>query len=373
VKRGRRGWGRRAFGPGPAGADRLADYTFTAADNGSHQFDARLLTAGTQSITATDTANPALVGSQNGIVVRPAPHFDVAVTGQVTAGTAVTFTLTIRDADGNPVTNYTGTVHFSSSDPQAVLPGDYTFTPSDRGSHVFGAVLKTAGTQSITATDTNFGLITGTSSDIVVVPSPVAASFTVTGFPSPIQAGTPGRFQITVYDAYGNVSTGYTGTVHFSSSDPQADLPADYTFTGSEGGTLTVMATLKTAGTATISVTDVSNGASGSQGGITVTPGVATSFAIVGITSPVFSGSITMFTLVALDAYGNAGAIYTGTVHFSSSDAAANLPADYTFTDADGGMHQFAVVFNTGGSQSLTATDTLDPSITGTLGDIVVI
>jgi adhesin/invasin len=87
----------------------------------------------------------------------------------------------------------------------------------------------------------------------------------------------------------------------------------------------------------------------------------------------VFSGTITMFTLVAMDAYGNTGAIYTGTVHFSSSDAAANLPADYTFTDADGGMHEFAVVFNTTGSQSLTATDTVDSTITGTLGDIVVV
>ena len=36
---------------------------------------------------------------------------------------------------------------------------------------------------------------------------------------------------VTAYDAYGNVATGYTGTVAFTSSDPQACFPADYTFT----------------------------------------------------------------------------------------------------------------------------------------------
>ena len=39
----------------------------------------------------------------------------------------------------------------------------------------------------------------------------------------------------------------------------------------------------------------------------------------------------------------NSGATvpYTGTVHFTSSDSAAVLPADYTFTLADAGFHHF--------------------------------
>ena len=36
---------------------------------------------------------------------------------------------------------------------------------------------------------------------------------------------------VTAYDAYGNVATGYTGTVDLTSSDPHAVLPASYTFT----------------------------------------------------------------------------------------------------------------------------------------------
>ena len=42
----------------------------------------------------------------------------------------------------------------SSSDTFASLPSNYTFTGGNAGVHTFTATLKTAGTQSITATDT---------------------------------------------------------------------------------------------------------------------------------------------------------------------------------------------------------------------------
>ena len=57
---------------------------------------------------------------------------------------------------------------------------------------------------------------------------------------------------------------------------------------------------------------------------------------------------------------------YAGTVHFTSSDAGASLPADYAFTAADSGVHSFAagVMFAHEGTQSVTATDTSSSSIT---------
>jgi hypothetical protein len=72
----------------------------------------------------------------------------------ITAGTAGSFIVTAKYADGSVDDNYTGTVHFTSSDPQAILPADYTFTAADAGMHTFSATLTTAGAQSITATDT---------------------------------------------------------------------------------------------------------------------------------------------------------------------------------------------------------------------------
>jgi hypothetical protein len=72
----------------------------------------------------------------------------------ITAGTAGSFTVTAKYADGSVDNNYTGTVHFTSSDSRAVLPADYTFTAADAGVHTFSAALTTAGAQAITATDT---------------------------------------------------------------------------------------------------------------------------------------------------------------------------------------------------------------------------
>jgi hypothetical protein len=71
-------------------------------------------------------------------------------------------TLTIQSNAGSfTLGGYSGTVHFSSSDPQAVLPADYTFLPTDAGTHVFSFTLKTLGDQTITVTDTHSAGFTG--------------------------------------------------------------------------------------------------------------------------------------------------------------------------------------------------------------------
>jgi hypothetical protein len=58
---------------------------------------------------------------------------------------------------------------------------------------------------------------------------------------------------------------------------------------------------------------------------------------------------------------------YRGTVHFTGSDVHAVLPANYTFTSAEAGVHTFTngVTLNTTGAQSVTATDKASGSITG--------
>jgi uncharacterized repeat protein (TIGR01451 family) len=57
---------------------------------------------------------------------------------------------------------------------------------------------------------------------------------------------------------------------------------------------------------------------------------------------------------------------YVGTVHVTSSDSLAVLPADYTFASTDNGAHNFSVTFNTLGSQTITFTDTHSSGFTGT-------
>ncbi|MFO0957417.1 MAG: hypothetical protein U0800_08105 [Isosphaeraceae bacterium] len=63
----------------------------------------------------------------------------------------------------------------------------------------------------------------------------MAALLAVTGYPS-TTAGVANTFTVTVRDTIGQVATGYTGTIYFSSSDVKAGLPASYTFTAADAG-----------------------------------------------------------------------------------------------------------------------------------------
>jgi hypothetical protein len=343
-------------------------YTFTEADAGKHSFSATLKTAGTQSITATDATTGTLAGSESGINVTPAAasHFSVSVPAGGTAGNAISVTVTALDPYNNTATGYAGTVHFTSSDGQASLPGNCTFTASDAGVYTLTSdvTLKTAGSQTVTVTDTSSSSITG---GAAVSISPAAASaMIVAGFSSPITAGVAGSLTVTLKDAYGNIATGYTGTVHFTSSDAEAALPANYTFTSADAGKHTFSVTLKTAGTQSITEMDtVSANLQSTDSDITVKSAAASKF-VLSAPSSIQPGVPLGLTVTVEDAYGNIVTGYVGTVHFKSSDSQAKLPVNYTFTASDGGAHTFAgLVLKKAGNQTITATDTKNSSITG--------
>src|SRR5205807_3125124 len=126
-----------------------------------------------------------------------------------TAGTANNFTVTAKDALGNVATGYRGTVAITSSDAAAVKPANYTFTAADNGGpHTLSVTLKTAGTRSITATDT-ITSITGSQTGIIVNPA-AATTLTVTA-PTTASAGVPISVVVTAKDAFTNTATGYLG------------------------------------------------------------------------------------------------------------------------------------------------------------------
>jgi streptogramin lyase len=332
--------------------------------NGSGSFNAILKTAGTQSLTATDTANSPITGTQTGIVVNPASTSRLAVLFPLlaTAGTPSSGTVKAIDAYGNLTPAYNGTVHFTSTDPQASLPADTTLTG---GSATVSVTLKTAGTQAVTATDRATATITGTQSGIVVRAA-AASSLAAAGFPSSVTAGGSGAITVTLKDAYGNVATGYTGTVHISSSDPHAVLAPDQQFTAADQGTRQFGAILVTAGTQSLTARDTANGSlTGTQAGITVTPAAAVLLSVAGFPAPLTAGTAGAFTVTLTDLFGNTASGYRGTAHFRTSDPQAVLPADYTFTAADGGTHTFSATFKTAGSQTLTAADTVNGALTG--------
>jgi hypothetical protein len=331
--------------------------------NGTGTFSATLKTAAVRTITAADTVTGSINGTSGSITVGAgaATHFAITTPASATAGTAFNFTVIAQDPFNNTAVGYTGTAHFSSSDGQAVLPADSTLSS---GLGTFAVTLKTAGNQTITATDTVTSSITGTSNNIAV--NAATATHLILSAPATATAGTAFNFTVTAQDQFNNTATGYGGTVHFTSTDGQAVLPADSTL---PNGTGTFSATLKTAGVQMISATDtVTASLTSTSSGIAVSAGGATRFSVKAPTGVAVNVAFS-FSVTAQDAFNNTATGYAGMVFFSSTDPLAILPPVSTLTNGTG---TFGATLKNSGDQTITATDTVTNSITGTSNAIAV-
>jgi hypothetical protein len=346
-----------------AGVSLPADFTFTGADAGVHTFTGVVLVSGgSQSITGTDTVNNDLTGTGH-INVSPAAatHFSIIAPGGATVGIAFSFTVTALDQFNNTATGYGGIVHFSSTDGTANVPLDSTLT---NGAGTFNATLNAGGNQTITATDTINSLITGTSNLIAVA---FPATHFLVAAPGGITAGNSFSFTVTALDQFNHTAFGYTGTVHFTSTDPSASLPANMMLVNGSG---TFNATLFTEGGQTITATDTVNSSiTGTSSPIVVSPGPTTHFILGVLSTTVTAGGSFDVTVTAVDQFNNKDFLYGGTVHFTSTDSGANLPGDTTLS---GGTGTFMVTLKKAGSQHVTATDTLNASLTGTVSLAVI-
>ncbi len=117
-------------------------------------------------------------GNAPGEGTPAAAQFSVSGPGSSGAGFAFTFTVSARDAANNVVTGYAGTVHFTSSDPAAVLPHDSTLM---NGNGNFSATLTNSGFQTLTATDTVSTSLMGSLSVTAVAGEFPVASFGAKG------------------------------------------------------------------------------------------------------------------------------------------------------------------------------------------------
>jgi fibronectin-binding autotransporter adhesin len=195
--------------------------------------------------------------------------------------------------------------------------------------------------------------------------APPANHFLVSA-PGSSAAGAPFDVTLRALDPYNYVDATYTGTVTFTSSDGTAALPRDYTFESADNGVHTFAGgvTLFLVGNQTVTTTDTVSGITGGAG-ILITPAAADHF---GISAPAqaLSGTPLDVTITAQDPYGNTDTNYQGTVTFTTSDTDPGvvLPASYTFTAGDAGVHTFTdtglgeTTLITPGDQTLTATDT---------------
>src|SRR6516165_4748875 len=113
-------------------------------------------------------------GVNIGAYQASASAFVLTAPATVTAGTAFDVTVKAMDPFSQTAAGYTGTVTFSSTDAQAVLPGNYTFKIADAGVVPFTGLttLLSAGDQTVALADTTAGSITGSAAVFV---NPAAA------------------------------------------------------------------------------------------------------------------------------------------------------------------------------------------------------
>jgi hypothetical protein len=302
-----------------AGVSLPADYIFTAADQGSHVFSngATLTTAGLRVITATDASVASITGSGSVTVhAGAAARLVLSAPAASVAGSSIAATVTLFDAFGNQATGYAGTITFTSSDhgAQTQLPTAYTFTSSDAGTHGFTVILTTAGSQTVTASDAL--VVSLTSMAPVSVTAAAAAALQISGLPLvDVPAGQSFSATVSAVDQFGNLVTGYRGTVQFTTSDHGsfATLPPNYTFGAGDAGMhlFSNGFMLTTLGAQSITATDVGNPALTGGGGLTIKPGPASRLTIVavtdeatGLTQPV-KGQAFDVSVITKDAYGN--------------------------------------------------------------------
>src|SRR5262249_51337456 len=133
-------------------------------------------------------------------------HFGITAPSSATTGTPFNITVIAQDAFNNRVNGYRGTIHFTSSDGSATLPGDYTFNNADQGQHAFSVTLRTHGGQTVRVTDTGNSGLTGTAT--VQVNDLAPTNLMATGGSGTIALSWTGLTGATSYNVYRSASAG---------------------------------------------------------------------------------------------------------------------------------------------------------------------
>ena len=298
-----------------------ASVTFT---NGSGSASVTLYNASTSTnITASESGHS---GSSGTFTVNPAgiSAFALSNPGTQTAGTAFALSLTALDAYGNTATGYTGSkpVAFSgpANSPNNTAPSYPASVTFANGVGSASVTLYNAVSSNITATESGHSGTTGA----FTVNAAAASSFSIPN-PGTQTAGTQFALTLTAKDAYGNTTTGYTGSKAVAFSGPanspsgQApSYPASVTFASGVGS---ANVTLYNAVSSNITASE--SAVSGSTGAFTVNPLGINSFGF-GVIGAQTAGTQFSVSLTALDLYGNTAPTYTGAQCLTFSGASSS-------------------------------------------------
>ncbi len=165
------------------------------------------------------------------------------------AGREGQFTI-IKESSGKADAGDSDLITLTSGDGQTVFP-DRPFKLR-KGRFTVHVALDKADSTTLIASE---GSVAGTSRSFTVYAA--AADSLSLSVPSVVTSGDGFPVTVTAYDRYGNIATGYQGTVTLTSSDGQAVSPNTVSFSSSSTtpGVATVTATLDQAGTTKLTAT----------------------------------------------------------------------------------------------------------------------
>ena len=352
-----------------------APHIFNAADEGSIGVNSVFTVAGVQLLQATDNSAQPLT-SQTSVTIQAgdASQLQLASATSSVAGVAQDVTLYAFDVFGNLARSYQGSVVFTGSDAAAAYPGSYTYVLTDAGQRFMPASLVwlTVGAQTLDVVDTANAAL---HASIAVAVDPAAAASLQMQGPASSVAGQDFNVTLRALDPYGNTATAYEDTVHLSSSDPNAVLPANATFAAADAGFKTLGPVgLINVGNRTLTASDVQNSnVVSSTLTVGVSAGSPNSLTFSGVSSPAVPSQPFNITVQVLDAHGNPASSYAGTVHISSSDPNATLSADVVIPTGSQGTAVInrGAIFNSIGTYTLQLADTANSQLQHSMNVVV--
>lgn len=254
------------LGNNPSGAVLGGTRTVTAV-NGVATFDNVTVSAvGIGYTLQANSPNPALTGATSNAfdVFIPLPATRLAFSQQPTntlAGSTIRppITIQILDATGAVVSTDNATVVTLAI---ANNPGGAALNGTVSVKAISGVA--TFSNLSINQAGVGYTLVASSGSLAGAISSPfnvIAGPVAQLGMQAPGLTDGCITMIVTVsaLDQFGGVNPGYRGTVQFSSSDPAALLPPNYTFVSSDNGVHAFAVTISTVGAQTLTVSDISN------------------------------------------------------------------------------------------------------------------
>ncbi len=186
------------------------------------------------------------VGGYNSVVLAESGSVaSLSITGlesTMIVGKDTTVTVKAIDDQGFTVSDYTGSIRFSSTDSEATLPSDYTFLAEDQGEHSFSLAVKfvTPGAQTLSVTDTDKTSIKGSAGTTVATAEEAAvdygSTFETTDYTREgdftLISPAAGTYSTNTVEVQGEAEYGYTAFIYINDEIVgHADVEFDNSFT----------------------------------------------------------------------------------------------------------------------------------------------